>query len=77
MRSGEWRVTNQVEIWLRAARDDGEARGDPVAALCLDIAKDGFPFKTIETFAHQHRHTVFCEIFRKPSARFGIDISVQ
>src|SRR5207248_1886296 len=77
MRSGKRRVTNQIEIRLCAAGDHGQACWHSVTASVRDLAKDGFPFRTIKTFAHQHRGAVFCEIFRQPSARFSINITIQ
>ena len=52
VRSSQWRVADKIEIRLRPAGDNGQARRDPVAALRLDIAQNGFPFEAVETFAH-------------------------
>src|SRR5207253_6926086 len=64
MRSGQRRVTNQVEIWLCAAGDDGEACGVAVSAFCLDVAKDGFPLDRKSTRLNSSHvaisYAVFC-----------------
>ena len=52
VRPSQRRVADKIEIRLRPARDNGQARRHPVAAFRLDIAQNRFPFEAVEAFAH-------------------------
>ena len=53
MRSGQWRVADEIEIWFCPTCDHCQANWESVAAFCLDVAQDGLALKAIETFVHR------------------------
>ena len=70
-------VADEIEIRLGAAGHDRQTRWDPVATFRLDVAEHSFSFKTIETFAHQHGHAMFCKIIREPRSSFRVHVAVE